>query len=426
MNPLTIFCLVAVLLSAATAHRGSNAIRNNLQPSEWLSPRELEDMPAINEITFEKLQEMPAEEAADLVNKIYHLSQMSRNIEPSYAPSPNQIPAYTYTPTGQRVNFNLNQLVATAQQQPNFGKQEVTVFITGLPQQKLRDAARANQKLVQAYLQAYNGRVQVQGEQGDDSNQDTSSSEESSNRPNGQQPKPNGNLVVIDLGAVIRNFEDLVLLDINRVGAVIGNSLVQLTAQADVPQEVINIVAQGIAAHVAGAAARQYTRQTGNTLRRITAMDPSKIYARKPNTLVGLTRGNADFVDAIHTSAYGLGTTTRAGDVDFYPNGPSVNMPGTDDIIEASLRATRYLAETVRPGNDRNFPAVAAESLQQYKNNNGNGRRAYMGIAADYDLEGDYILQVNAKSPFGKSAPAQKQNSYHGIHQGAGRPNSDN
>ncbi|XP_011191709.1 vitellogenin-2 [Zeugodacus cucurbitae] len=424
MNPLSIFCLVAVLAAATTVCGRSNSIRDSLKPTEWISPRELENAPSVDEITFEKLQEMPAEEAADLVNKIYHLSQLSRKIEPSYAPSPSDIPAYTYTPTGQRVNFKLNQLVSTAQQQPHFGKQEVTIFITGLPQQKLRDAARANQKLVQAYLQAYNGQVQVQGGQNDDSEQDTSSSEEASSRSS-SQPKPSGNLVVIDLGAVIRNFEELALLDINRVGAAIGNSLVQLTSQTDVPQEVIYIVAQGIGAHVAGAAARQFTRQTGNTLRRITAMDPSKIFARKPNTLVGLARGNADFVDAIHTSAYGLGTAMRVGDVDFYPNGPSVAMPGTDDIIEACLRATRYFAETVRPGNDRNFPAVAAESLQQYKNNNGNGRRAYMGIAADYDLEGDYILQVNPKSPFGKSAPAKKQNSYHGIHQASGR-NSNN
>ncbi|XP_050329813.1 vitellogenin-2-like [Bactrocera neohumeralis] len=423
MSPLSIFCLVAVLATATTVCARGNSIRDNLKPTEWISPRELENAPSVDEITFEKLQEMPAEEAAELVNQIYHLSQLSRKIEPSYAPSPSDIPVYTYTPTGQRVNTKLNQLVSTVQQQPHFGQQEVTIFITGLPQQKLRDAARANQKLIQAYLQAYNGQVQVQGGQDADSEQDTSSSEESSNS---KQTKPSGNLVVIDLGAVIRNFEELVLLDINRVGAAIGNSLVQLTSQTDVPQEVIYIVAQGIGAHVAGAAARQYTRQTGNKLRRITAMDPTKIFARKPNTLVGLARGNADFVDAIHTSAYGLGSAARAGDVDFYPNGPSVAMPGTDNIIEASLRATRYFAETVRPGNDRNFPAVAAESLQQYKNNNGNGRRAYMGIAADYDLEGDYILQVNAKSPFGKSAPAKKQNSYHGIHQTSGRSSSNN
>lgn len=417
---------MAILATATTVCGRSNSIRDNLKPTEWISQRELENTPSVDEITFERLQEMPAEEAAELVNKIYHLSQLSRKIEPSYAPSPSDIPAYTYTPTGQRVNFKLNQLVSTAQQQPHFGQQEVTIFITGLPQQKLRDAANANQKLVQAYLQAYNGQVQVQGGQDYDYVQDTSSSEESSSRSNNQQNTPTGNLVVIDLGAVIRNFEELALLDINRVGAAIGNSLVQLTSQTNVPQEVIYIVAQGIGAHVAGAAARQYTRQTGNTLRRITAMDPTKIFARKPNTLVGLSRGNADFVDAIHTSAYGFGTAARVGDVDFYPNGPSVAMPGTDDIIEASLRATRYFAETMRPGNDRNFPAVAAESLQQYKNNNGNGRRAYMGIAADYDLEGDYILQVNGKSPFGKSAPAKKQNSYHGLHQTSGRTSTNN
>ncbi|XP_067637639.1 vitellogenin-2-like [Eurosta solidaginis] len=419
MNPLRTFCLMALLLSVASANRGKNAIRNRLRPSEWLSTQDLENLPAIDEITFEKLQEMPAEVAADLVNKIYHLSMLDGKMEPSYAPSANDIPAYIFTPTGQRVSFKLNQMVSTVKQQPYFGEQDVTIFITGLPQQKLRDAESANRKLIEAYLQRYNGCVTLPDQR--DVDRDMTSSEESYDRSKCQKSKPSGSLVVIDLGAVITNFEELALLDTNKVGATIGNILVQLTTQADLPQEVINIVAQGIAAHVAGAAARQYTRQTGNTLRRITAMDPSKIYARKSNTLIGLARGNADFVDAIHTSAYGMGIQTRVGDVDFYPNGPAVYMPGTDDIIEASLRATRYFAESVRPGNERNFPAVAAESLQQYKNRNGLGKRAYMGIAAAYDLEGDYILLVNAKAPFGKATPAQRQSPYHGIHLSADR-----
>ena len=133
--------------------------------------------------------------------------------------------------------------------------------------------------------------------------------------------------------------------------------------------------------------------------------------------LTGLARGDADFVDAIHTSTCGMGTRQRVGDVDFYVNGPASAAPGATNVIEATMRATRYFAESVRPGNERNFPAVAANSMDQYENNDGAGKRAYMGIATDFDLEGDYILKVNSKSPFGKSAPAQKQSTYHGQHQ---------
>lgn len=145
-------------------------------------------------------------------------------------------------------------------------------------------------------------------------------------------------------------------------------------------------------------------------------IDPSKIYAKKSQSLTGLARGDAEFVDAIHSSAYGMGAATRCGDVDFYPNGPSEGVPGADNVVEASMRAVRYFAESVVPGNERNFPAVGATSLKEYKNQNGNGKRVYMGISTEYDVEGDFVLQVNAKSPFGRQTPAQKQQNFHSIH----------
>lgn len=202
------------------------------------------------------------------------------------------------------------------------------------------------------------------------------------------------------------------MLRVAEVGAEIGKQITKLNA----PNDIVHILGQNIAAHVAGAAGQEYKRLTGNKLERITALDPSKIYAKKPDVLSGLARGDAKFVDAIHTSALGMGTLQRVGNVDIFPNGPSVGVPGAQNVVEASMRATRYFAETVRPGNSRNFPAVEASSLQSYKDNNGNGKRIYMGIDIDNDLEGDYILEVNAHAPFGKKAPAQKQNYYHGLH----------
>lgn len=61
---------MAVLATVTTVCGRSNSIRDDLKPTEWISPRELENAPSVDEITFEKLQEMPAEEAAELVNKI--------------------------------------------------------------------------------------------------------------------------------------------------------------------------------------------------------------------------------------------------------------------------------------------------------------------------------------------------------------------
>uniref|UniRef100_W8BU37 Vitellogenin-1 n=1 Tax=Ceratitis capitata TaxID=7213 RepID=W8BU37_CERCA len=426
MNPLKIFCFLALVIAVASANKHGknkdNAGPNSLKPTDWLSVEELQSMTAIDDITLQQLENMSVEDAERKIEKIYHLSQINHALEPSYVPSPSNIPVMLMKPNGQSQQTNLNELVEAAKQQPNFGNEEVTIFITGMPQTSSA-VSKANKKLVQAYMQRYNGQQQpINGNKDYDygssqGNQGATSSEEDYSESWKNQKSTKGNLVIINLGSTLTNMKRFALLDVEQTGNMIGKTLVQLTNEVDVPQEIIHIVAQGIGAQVAGAAGRQYKRLTGHQLRRITALDPSKIFAKNRNALTGLARGDADFVDAIHTSTCGMGTRQRVGDVDFYVNGPASTAPGTNNVVEASMRATRYFAESLRPGNERNFPAVAANSLNQYENNEGNGKRAYMGIATDFDLEGDYILKVNPKSPFGKSAPAQKQSTYHGLHQ---------
>lgn len=390
-----------------------NSVKNSLKPTDWLSPSELESLPSMHELSLKNLEEMSMEEGAELFNKMYHLAQAGQAIEPSHVLKPSEIPAYLITPNNKKVTFKLNQLPKMAREEKSFGEQEVTIFITGLPE-KTESIKKAYRKLVQSYMQRYNGqRQKYQNIRYEDDSDDKDSDEESWNN---NSNNPSGNLVVIELGKAINNIQELMSLDVEKTGEEIGNVLVELVDKADVPQEIIHVIATNIAAHVAGAAGRQFRQETGHQLRRITGLDPSKVFAQTEKTLRGLARGDADFVDAIHTSAYGLGTPTRCGDVDFYPNGPSAGVPGADNIVEASMRAIRYFAESAVPGNERNFPAVSATSLEQYKEQDGNGKRVYMGVATDYDVEGDFVLQVNAKSPFGRMAPAQKQKNYHNNH----------
>ena len=109
----------------------------------------------------------------------------------------------------------------------------------------------------------------------------------------------------------MNNFKRFALLDVEQTGAMIGSAIVQMTQKCNVVDETVHIVGQSIAAHVAGAAGNEYTRQTGRQLRRITALDPSKILAKNTHILTGLSRGDAEFVDAIHTNVYGMGTIQR-------------------------------------------------------------------------------------------------------------------
>ncbi|XP_016988517.2 vitellogenin-2 [Drosophila rhopaloa] len=431
MNPLRSLCLMACLLAVAMGNpqsgprsgRRSNSLDNVEQPSNWVSPREIEDLPALNQVSLKKLQEMSLEEGATLLDKLYHLSQFNHVFKPDYTPEPSQIKGYIVGERGQKIEFNLNTLVETVKRQQKFGDDEVTIFIQGLPQTNSQ-VQKATRKLVNAYQQRYNLQPYPTTDSSSEEQRQRSSSEEQQQQQqqrrkqnDDQDDSKTGDLIVIQLGDAIEDFEQYATLNIERLGEILGNRLVELTNTVNVPQEIIHLIGSGPAAHVAGVAGRQFTRQTGHKLRRITALDPSKIYGKPEEKLTGLARGDADFVDAIHTSAYGMGTSKRLANVDFYPNGPSTGVPGADNVVEAAMRATRYFAESVRPGNERNFPAVAASSYQEYKQNKGYGKRAYMGIATDFDLQGDYMLQVNSKSPFGRSTPAQTQAGYHQVHQ---------
>ncbi|KAM7347658.1 vitellogenin-2-like isoform 1-T2 [Cochliomyia hominivorax] len=422
MNCLRIVCLLVGIFAVVNANRGPtpwsphnnrNSVKNALKPTDWLSVSELENLPTLNAVTISKLEEMSVQEGAELLNKMYHLTQAGQAIEPTYVPKPSDIPCFLITPDNKKVSFKLNELPKVAQEQKDFGDEEVTIYITGLPQ-KSDTIKKATSKLVKAYMQRYNSpappRASVKYEDYNES--PTSSEEDYSSTPN----TPSGNLVVIGLGEVFRSMQQYASLDVENTGVEIADVLVKCIDKADVPHEIVHLIGSNIGAHVAGAVGRHFTAETGHQFRRITGLDPSKIYAQPKESLRGLARGDAEFVDVIHTSAYGLGTPTRCGDVDFYPNGPSEGVPGADNVVEASMRAVRYFAESVVPGNERNFPAVGATSLKQYKEQNGNGKRVYMGISTEYDVEGDFMLQVNSKSPFGRATPATKQQNYHNVH----------
>ena len=114
-------------------------------------------------------------------------------------PSASNVPVVFVRPNGQSVETNLNEMVANAKQKPNFGSEEVTIFITGLPQTSAT-VARANKKLVQAYMQRYYGQqqpVNANNQDYDYNERQPATSSEEDYSESWKQPKQNrGNLVV--------------------------------------------------------------------------------------------------------------------------------------------------------------------------------------------------------------------------------------
>uniref|UniRef100_A0A1I8PE41 Lipase domain-containing protein n=1 Tax=Stomoxys calcitrans TaxID=35570 RepID=A0A1I8PE41_STOCA len=423
MNPLGVLCVVACVAAVALASPTQQI--SNLKPSEWLQPSELEQTPSLNEITFEKLENMPLGKGAKLMRKFYHLSQIDRSITPDFVPSPSNIPVYIFNHKGQKKVATLSNYVEEAKKIEDFGDEEVTIFITGLPE-SLETVKKVNTQMIKSYIQSMSQKSETMEknqkyqkyanvEEDNDDNDDDDDDDDQSN--NWDNEKSSGSyLIVIDLGNTITDMERYATLDVFSCGKMIATTLIKLTNECDVPLDVIHVIGQGLGGNVAGATGKVFYAITDHKLRRITALDPASQMAKHPNMLTALARGSADFVDAIHTSALGMGTTRRVGDVDFFPNGPCDGVNGSKNVIDAHMRATSFFAESVRPANHRNFPAIESISLKQYKSNDGYGKRTYMGIAAARDLSGDYILEVNDHSPFGQRTPAHKQNTYHGVH----------
>lgn len=106
---------------------------------------------------------------------------------------------------------------------------------------------------------------------------------------------------------------------------------------------------------------------------RISGLDPAGPYFQSTDTVVKLDRGDATFVDIIHSDAedldeFGLGTTDKSGHIDFWPNngmkqpgcdqnalstiiGVDGVVDGTRDFVACNhIRAVKFFIESITTG----------------------------------------------------------------------------
>lgn len=152
-----------------------------------------------------------------------------------------------------------------------------------------------------------------------------------------------------------------------------------------------------------GAAGRNLSYKTDKLLKRITGLDPANPCFNEGENLSGLARGDAEFVDIIHSNPGALGKRDSIGDVDFYPNGLDPLPPGCLSITCAHGRAWEYYAESVYPGNEKNFMGIKCGSLTALSSGYCPGKEQPMGYAVPMNLKGNFFLKTNAESPYGMS-----------------------
>ncbi|XP_030386745.1 vitellogenin-1-like [Scaptodrosophila lebanonensis] len=207
------------------------------------------------------------------------------------------------------------------------------------------------------------------------------------------------NFVAVDAASFVDTLYTWSAFNTEEIGQSIAKGLVRLLEI--VPVENIHLIGHSLGAHIVGAAGRHLQLLTNKTLPRITGLDPAKPCFNEGEVLSGLLRGDAKFIDVIHSNPGVLGKRDPLGDVDFYPSGLSPLPTGCLSVTCAHARAWRYYAETIFPGNERNFLGKRCSSLTSLRENRCPGIAQPMGYAVPHDLRGNYFLEVNAKEPFG-------------------------
>lgn len=163
-------------------------------------------------------------------------------------------------------------------------------------------------------------------------------------------------------------------------------------------------IGHSLGAQICGKVGRILKKQ-GLKIPRITGLDPAGPCFYEEDLMTGLYKGDAQFVDVIHTNPNTFGKKEPVGDADFYPNGSENedNAPGCGiNKICSHARAWQYFAETVVPYNGRNF--LPTNCTLRAKDLTCEPQQYPMGFYAQPSYpRGKYFLQANAECPFGRS-----------------------
>ncbi|KAH8387195.1 hypothetical protein KR093_005444, partial [Drosophila rubida] len=214
------------------------------------------------------------------------------------------------------------------------------------------------------------------------------------------------NFVAVDTASFVDTLYTWSAFNTDEIGLHLARGLVKLVGIVD--ESKIHLIGHSLGAHIVGAAGRYFQQLTGKSVARITGLDPAKPCFNEGESLSGLLRGDAKFVDVIHSNPGVLGKRDPVGDVDFYPSGLGALPTGCLTVTCAHSRAWEYYEESIYPGNEQNFMAVRCSSLSGLRQNLCVGQAQPMGFAVPSHLKGNYFLEINGAKPFGKSSSTSR------------------
>ncbi|XP_050546295.1 lipase member H-like [Daktulosphaira vitifoliae] len=168
--------------------------------------------------------------------------------------------------------------------------------------------------------------------------------------------------------------------------------------------EDFHLIGFSLGAHVVGLT---NTNIKSGSVKHITGLDPAEVLFSNAGPDQRLDYSQAKLVEVVHTSGGFLGFKKRLGHRDFYPNGGNWPQPGC--VIDYAAvcshrRAYYYYSEAINRSDA--FVALPCESYENFKNglcSNNTELSVQLG-KSPYDKlkEGNYYLNTNSDSPYGK------------------------
>lgn len=198
-----------------------------------------------------------------------------------------------------------------------------------------------------------------------------------------------------------------------KIGRNLGQVLVTLS-EAGVNMSNVHLVGHSLGAHIMAYAGRE-AREQGYVVSRVTGLDPARaLFEGTLAIQTGIDRTCARFVDIVHSDPGGYGTSTSTGTVDIWPNytGKKSMQPGCEegdyemfspeDLCKHD-RAWQYYVEAIY--SPTSFPAIFATDFENWRGpSEDNNDTIYLGELTNTKAKGNYYLNTDAKSPFGKGS----------------------
>lgn len=210
------------------------------------------------------------------------------------------------------------------------------------------------------------------------------------------------NFIALDTAAYVDTLYTWSAFNTDEIGKIVAEGLVEFLNVY--PKENIHLIGHSLGAHIVGAIGRYYNVLTQTLLPRITGLDPASPCFNEGENLNSLSRGDAAYVDVIHSNSGVLGKKEPVGDADYYPNGVNPLPPGCLTIICAHARSWEFYAESVYPGNQNAFLATKCNSITSLNSGKCTGKRIAMGYACPIGAKGNYFLNTKSKRSFGEHA----------------------